>query len=208
VYTLFLSFALTGASLFTDATSCLLLPPQEDHRRVDSIEPRPFITERLRSVGRAAVATLRLPLDALATLSEAKPAWAAWRRRVGGRRAIASNPRYDYGALAGVREVAQSGRYRRYFQFADRDMYGKILDREIFEAVRTFLAEHDVDTSDLEERQFAVLNYGVMVSGGSLEAGSLAVGTQARSTIAGAMPAGLQRLANRGAQPVSTGGPR
>jgi hypothetical protein len=205
---LFLSFALTGASLFADATACLLLPPQEDHRRVDSIEPRPFITERLRSAGRAALATVRLPLDALATLGEAKPAWVAWRRRVGGRRAIASNPRYDYGALAGVREVAGSSRYRRYFQFADRDMYGKILDREIFDAVRAFLADHDIDTSDLEERQFAVLNYGVLVTGGSLEAGSLAVGAQARSTVAGAMPAGLQRLASRGVHPVSSGAPR
>ena len=141
-------------------------------------------------------------MDALRALGEAKPAWTAWRRRVGGRRAIASNPRYDYGALAGVREVAQSNRYRRYFQFADRDMYGKILDREIFDAVRLFLAEHDVDTSDFEERQFAVLNYGVMVTGGRLQADSLAVGAQARSTVAG----GLQRLASRASQAPSPGG--
>jgi hypothetical protein len=204
VYTLFVSFTRTGASLFADATACLLLPPHEGHRRVDSIEPRPFITERLRSVARAGVATIRLPLDALATLGEARPAWTAWRRRVGGRRAIASNPRYDYGALAGVREVAQSNRYRRYFQFADRDMYGKILDQEIFDAVRIFLAEHDIDTSDFEERQLAVLNYGVLVTGGRLEADSLAVGAQAQSSVT----AGLQRLANRGTPAGSTGGGR
>lgn len=194
VYTLFLSFRLTGASLFADATCCLLTPPMEDHRRVDSIEPRPFVTERLRSAARAAVATVKLPLDVLnATTREGRLTWTAWRRRVGGRRAIASNPRFDYGALAGVREVAQSKRYRRYFQFADRDMYGKILDREIFDAVRAFLAEHDIDTSDFEERQAAVLNYGVMVTGGSLQTTSLAVGQDAKSSVAD----GLHRLANR-----------
>ncbi len=202
VYTLFLSFSRTGASLFADATCCLLLPPQEDHRRVDSIEPRPFIAERLRAAAGAALATVRLPLDSWAARGEAAPVWRAWRRRVGGRRAIATNPRYDYGAVAGVREVAQSNRYRRYFQFADRDMYGKILDREIFAAVTEFLAQHDVDTSDLEERQAAVLNYGVMVTGGRLDAESLAVGAKAQSTVSG----GLHRLAGKATGSAPTGG--
>ena len=106
--------------------------------------------------------------------------------------------------MAGVREVAQSNRYRRYFQFADRDMYGKILDQEIFDAVRIFLAEHEIDTSDFEERQLAVLNYGVLVTGGRLEADSLAVGAQAQSSVT----AGLQRLASRATPAASTGGGR
>ena len=199
VYTLFLNFALSGASLFADATSCLLLPPQEEHRRVDSIEPHPFIGERLRAAGRAMAATVLLPLDATRALGEMGPALTAWRRRVGGRRAIASNPGYDYGAVRSVREGAQSKRYRRYFQVADRDMYGKILDREIFDAIRTFLADHDIDTSDFDERQAAVLNYGVMVTGGQVDAQSLAVGPQAQSTVA----AGLQRLT---AQRAATSG--
>jgi hypothetical protein len=193
VYTLFLGFARTGASLFADGTSNLLLPPQDDHRRVDSIEPRPFVTERLRAVASAALATVRLPMDAIAAIQEMKPVWRAWRRRVGGRRAIASNPRYDYGAVAGVREVAQSTRYRRYFQLADRDMYGTILDREIFDAVRDFLVAHDIDTTDFEDRQSAVLNYGLMVTGGRVDATSLAVGSDAKSSVSG----GLRRIAGR-----------
>jgi hypothetical protein len=194
VYTLFLEFALSGASLFADATTFLLLPPTEDYRRVDNIEPRPFIGARLRAAGRALVSTVSVPLYAVRALREATPTLTAWRRRVDGRRAIASNPRYDYGAVRSVREEAQSRRYRRYFQFADRDMYGKIIDREVFDAIRAFLAEHDIDTSDFDERQAAVLNFGVMVTGGRLDAQSLAVGSRAQSMVT----AQMQRLTSQG----------
>jgi hypothetical protein len=46
-----------------------------------------------------------------------------------------------------------------------------------------FLDAHGIDTSDLEERQTAVLNNGVIVTGGELRAQSLAVGQQARGTV-------------------------
>jgi hypothetical protein len=98
-------------------------------------------------------------------------------------REIARNPRFDYGATTSLRELAQASSYRRYFQWLDRDRFAKILERELLDAIVTFLDAHDIDTSDLEERQAAVLNNGVIVTGGTVSTQSLAVGAQARSSV-------------------------
>jgi len=68
-------------------------------------------------------------------------------------------------------------------------MYSKIVEREVLDAFVAFLRAKDIDTSDFEERQSAILNYGVIVSGGSVNAQSLAVGDQARATSGGARAA-------------------
>jgi hypothetical protein len=180
VFTTFLSFVLKGSSLYAQATYCVLAPPDARYRAIDGTDPHPAVGVRLRHVGAAFVDTLKLPLQALRAKEVLQASWSAWRSRGRDRREIARNPRFDYGARTSIRELAQGG-YRRHFQAHDRDMFGKIVEREILDAILTFLELHNVDTTELEERGAAVLNNGVIVTGGQVKAESLAVGSKAQA---------------------------
>lgn len=196
VFTVFLSFVLKGSSLFVEATYYVLAPPAAKYREIDAVDPRPPFGERLRLLATALWATLILPFTAVRTLDELPAVWSAWRRRKAEQRQIARNPRFDYGARISIRELAQAPEYRRYFQAHDREMMGKIVEREVIDAVVTFLDAHDVDTTELEERGAAVLNNGVLVTGGELKAESLAVGAKSRAktikSAGGRVPAGTK----------------
>lgn len=99
------------------------------------------------------------------------------------REAVDDNPRFNYGTAHSLRESVSGGSYTRYFQKQDTTMYAKILEAEIYDAIVTFLDRHDVDTSELREQRFTMLNNGVIVQGGNVNANALAVGlgAQARS---------------------------
>lgn len=191
-FTVQLDFCIEGASLYADATYCALMPVQASYRQVDAIDPRPRLGTRLRAAGEALLTTFLLPIAPVKALKELQATGKAWRRRSRAAREIHRNPRFDYGATTSLRELAQAREYRRHFQFIDRDMFAKILEREILDAIVEFLDDHDIDTSDLEERQATVLNNGVIVTGGALSAQSLAVGQQARSS---AVVEGVRRAA-------------
>ena len=61
-------------------------------------------------------------------------------------------------------------------------MHGRRAELEqLLESIVGFLREHDIDTSEFEERQAAILNYGLMVAGGSVTAESVAVGRGAQA---------------------------
>jgi hypothetical protein len=90
-----------------------------------------------------------------------------------------------------LREVASTEEYRRYFQYLDKEMYVKIIERQFLESIVEFLDVRNIDTSDLKRRQETILNNGVIVSGGAFTAGNLAVGAQAKastSTFGGSTP--------------------
>jgi len=72
--------------------------------------------------------------------------------------------------------------YLHYFQKFDREMYVKILDNELLETLLSFLDEHNIDTSQLRERQTTILNNGIFVQGGNVEGDSIAVGHGAKAT--------------------------
>lgn len=180
VFTTFLSFMLKGSSLYAEATYCILAPPDAGYRAIDGMDPHPPVGVRVRHAGAAFLDTLKLPLEALRAKEILQESWSAWRSRGRDRREIARNPRFDYGARTSIRELAQGG-YRRYFQAHDRDMFWKIIEREILDAILSFLELHNVDTTELEERGAAVLNNGVIVTGGQVKAESLAVGSKAQA---------------------------
>jgi hypothetical protein len=90
---------------------------------------------------------------------------------------------FNYGASTSLREKISASEYQRYFQLADQDMYTKIVQRRILDAITEFLDEKGIDTSDLNDRTTAILNNGVIVSGGSVNTENLTVGKQAKSTI-------------------------
>jgi hypothetical protein len=181
VFTAFPNFQIKGSSLYVDTSYYALAPPRPAYRAIDSIDPRPSIGVRLGTVGEALLDTIKLPKSAYKTLRERRATWTAWKRRHRSEHAIARNPRFNYGARTSVRELAQAAYYRRRFQATDRDMFSKIVDREILDAILSFLEEHDVDTTEFTERQSAVLNNGVIVTGGHLTTQNMAVGQRAKA---------------------------
>ena len=162
----------------------LLAPFKDEYLAVDSVEPHPAFFSRMKVAVKALlwtpVVVVRAPLH---MFGETRDAWKRWRARRRAQKAIRSNPSFDYGATTSIRELAQASKYRRYFQQLDREMAGKIIERQILDTIVQFLDEHKIDTGELEERQTAILNNGVLVSGGTLQADSLAVGQGARARV-------------------------
>jgi hypothetical protein len=84
----------------------------------------------------------------------------------------------DRGARTSIRDLAASDAPHHFFQKVDQDKYTKIVERRVTEFVIDFLRGHGVDVSEYETRQAAVLNFGIMntgggqvVSGGAMTAG-------------------------------------
>ena len=111
-------------------------------------------------------------------------------------REIEDNPLFDYGSPAPIRQALSSERFLHYFQKIDSDFYGKVFDRVLLDGICAFLEAHDIDTSDLKERQNVILNSGIIVQGGDVRAESLAVGAGARATKTEAKSA-VRRLVTR-----------
>jgi hypothetical protein len=74
-------------------------------------------------------------------------------------------------------------KFRIYFQQLDRDMHFKTVEICIIDAIVAYLAELGIDTSDIKERRTAILNKGVMITGGTVNAESVVAGTEAKSII-------------------------
>ena len=180
VLSVYLSFSRTGGGLFIQARYFVLLPVPDAVIMLDANRVRPLdalaqaaSSATLRRLGASFVsAPLRLAGEAAA----GGRYWSAAARRAG-RRA-------NRGATTTVRELAQGPGFRRYFQHLDWEMLVKILDQQILDATVHFLAEHNIDTSELEERQTAILNNGIIVSGGAVTADSIAAGTGAKAMVA------------------------
>ena len=67
----------------------------------------------------------------------------------------------------------------------DKELYAKVVEKRLLQAITTFLEAKGVDTSELVERQTTILNQGVYVTGGgTVTAESIAAGTGARAKAA------------------------
>ena len=183
-FSYFLRCSLRGPTLFVEIKRFLLTPLRASLREVDTLAPLGFSATLSRLFVVAPLAALfRLIAAPFAVLGYLGKGWehlwgAPERQR---RKLIDANPLYDYGASTSVRQNFASGEYMHYFQRADSDYYQKMLEKEILDTLIEFLDVHQVDTSDLRERQSTILNNGVIVQGGNIETGSLAVGDGARS---------------------------
>lgn len=180
VWSMFLRFVKVADSLFMESSDFLLLPVKERYHDIDGIRAIPTLYDLGRvaatSVWTAAVLAFLWPFLA------ARKALRWFRQsseRRGLRRQLRDDPFFDFGAAVSLRETASSNRFHRYFQRLDKEMYAKVLERRVFTLLVEFLDHHDIDTSELVERQSTILNNGVMVSGGTLQADSLAVGERA-----------------------------
>jgi hypothetical protein len=97
------------------------------------------------------------------------------------RNEIKKNSNFNYGVASSLREDVSGTSYLHYFQKFDREMYVKILDNEILETLLSFLDDHNIDTSQLRERQTTILNNGIFVQGGNVKGESIAAGQGAKA---------------------------
>jgi hypothetical protein len=203
VMSYFLRCSHRGPTLFVEIKKYLLTPLQSHLREVDTIGPERFVEKLAMALAVAPVAGLLQVLWApFAVLGRVNAAIERWRGKDRHRRRlIESNPRYNYGSASSLRAALASGLYFHYFQRTDGDLYGKTLDREILDCLVGFLDDHNIDTSDLRQRQSTILNSGIMVQGGNVQAESLAVGQGAHANLV----SGLVSRAATKAKSVATG---
>ncbi|MEV7629081.1 hypothetical protein [Actinoplanes sp. NPDC089786] len=91
---------------------------------------------------------------------------------------------FNYGSGFSLREQAINFDYQKFFQRLDSDLYAKAVEQKLLEAIKTFLADHNVDASAFESQSATVINHGVFVTGdATLSAQSIAAGANARSTM-------------------------
>jgi hypothetical protein len=177
VMSVFVRFSVVGSRLYAEANYRVLMPVKHEWRRVDELTRVPTGAQILDLLGHAGWSTL--PALILAGPRLAGEAWRRWvqepfqdRRE---RTALADGAVVDYGTLLTVRQRGGARTSSRHFQRLDWEMWTKLLDRAILDTLVAVLDENDVDTSDLVDRQTALLNHGVLVTaGGSFQAQSVA----------------------------------
>ncbi len=179
----FLRCTLRGSNLFVEISRYLLTPLATQYRRVDAMAEGNWQKGVALTIGAALVGpfkTLVSPLVLFARFQEHVGEMFD-RKQKERDRLIDENPLFDYGVGRSLRESLSSDQFLHYFQKLDGDFYSKVLEREILATIVSFLDEHDIDTSELKERQSTILNSGIIVHGGDVKAESLAVGTGAQA---------------------------
>lgn len=191
VLSIFVRLKLAGKNLFVEADYELLAPVKEEYHEIDTIEPTLTASKLFKFALRTFTPTVLFLLSSPVRVSKyVFHDQLLARRRVRVEKSIRENPAFDYGTKTSLREVASSRYYRLYFQRLDKEMYKKIIERQVFETITHFLDVRDIDTSDLKSRQDTVLNNGVIMTGNTIQGSNVAVGEGSKQTIlAGAAPA-------------------
>jgi hypothetical protein len=206
VLSLYVRCRLSGNSLFVEASYWILPPVAEGFREVDRLQTYETLGSFLRLFGREAIATPRLmiwavPATVACLLGPIRHGLHRWIEN----RRMRVDPLFDHGALTSVRMLATTNEYRRYFQKMDGEMNLKVLERQVLDAIVSFLDDRGVDTSDLRERRTTIMNEGLIVTGGTLTAGAVSAGRGARSTAEEGH--GVLQRAARAARRVAGGKP-
>jgi hypothetical protein len=175
VLSLFVRCSIHNGRLFCETSAFLLTPLTQRFHHIDGVHAQAGAKVVLALARRALRATPGLWLRSPATF--VRP-FGRMRRHARARRQAERDPLFDYGAPSTVLERARSQHYARYFQRLDKEMYGKLLERTILDAIVEVLDAHDVDTSELADRRSTIINHGLMV-GGSVKAENVAVGVGA-----------------------------
>jgi len=183
VLSVFINFTRRGSGLLVEVQHYVLAPVKDLYREVDKLASRSSLRRWVTEL-RAAPATMTGALIAapFSTLGSIWRAGTRWVVEHSIRRRIEDDPGYNYGAMTSIRELAQSKRYRKYFQQLDRSLNANLMDRQVLDTIMTFLDARDIDISQFEEQRTTILNQGILMSGGKLSAGSIAIGERSRAT--------------------------
>jgi hypothetical protein len=171
-------------NLFIEASYFILPPPKRDFFKIDEVDPKLRLGTVARLVaGSIMTSAVMIVIAAVRLLAWARQPIAHWfeRRRI--RRAMKRNPRFNFGALTSIRQLGMENYYRVYFQQLDKERHVKTVEQCTIDAIVEFLDVHNIDTSDIRDRRSAMLNNGVIVSGGDFTSGSMAVGSGAKAEV-------------------------
>jgi hypothetical protein len=173
VVTLFLRFAVGNGRLFAELSRFVLPPLRPEFRRIDALAHESSLRQAFTLAQRSF--WLTFPLGVRSLLTPVRPLLRV-QRRAKSERQVRRDYFFDYGSRRSALDRARSTQYTRYFQKLDKEMYVKLFDRTLLDAIVEFLDEHDVETSELAERRETIINHGIMVPGGSVQAHNVAVG--------------------------------
>jgi hypothetical protein len=168
VISMFVAFDLRGNTLYSEFHPCVLPPVQDSFHLVDRLPARltPRLLLRVAWHVPAAFAggALSVPFQALYHLRHLS----LWGRVVVSLAPVADHsdfrlgryatPLVDRGALASVRELAASPKFRHYFQEGDQEKYIKIVERQLLQVIGEFLKEHNVDLGDHDRNQTNIID--------------------------------------------------
>jgi hypothetical protein len=184
VLSIFIRFTKVKNNLFAEASYFLLTPLLDFYHQIDNLRPTPTLREVVDLLILSAIkAPFMFLYSSMVTLFNLLSPFIEWRAEKDARKAIEEKPAFNYGAVTSIRERVTSGSYRRDFQRLDKEMHLKIIQRQILDCITEFLESKNVDTSDLDERKEQIINYGVIVSGGSVQAQNIAAGNQAMAQV-------------------------
>jgi hypothetical protein len=181
VVSYFLRCARVGESLFVETRQFLMAPLANQYRIIDSLPEcgaALHLTCLLKSLVAGAAMLVAAPfLVLIAALDALAKRLAANRRRTGRlRRTMQRLAHHNYGAVTSLRASLAQSNFLHYFQQSDANLYRKVLERKLLDIIITFLDAHDIDTSEIKERQTTILNSGILIQSGNVRAESLAVG--------------------------------
>ncbi|ESA32022.1 membrane protein [Leptolyngbya sp. Heron Island J] len=189
VLSIFLRFIKVGNNLFSEASYAVLPPLKKKYRAIDEIQQNPTLRKISELGGELCITSLYLCFKApISSIGRLINLYTKNRDRRRLKTFVKNTPTFDYGATTNIREIASSDKYRQYFQQLDKDMYIKLVERNILDSIISFLDSKGIDTSDLKDRQTTILNNGVMISGGALNAKNVAVGTEAKASSGFSLP--------------------
>ncbi|MBW4632786.1 MAG: hypothetical protein KME30_13095 [Iphinoe sp. HA4291-MV1] len=184
VFSVFIRFFKIHEKLFVENSYFLLTPVKNSYRLADAIEPE-ISFKKIRELLLQTLLTslLFLVLSPFSLIGKILEILLEKRRQKQQRHIVKETPNFNYGAVYSIRELASSSEYNQYFQKLDKEMYMKIIERQIIDSLVEFLESKNIDTSDLKERKTAIFNNGMIISGGSIKATNLSVGEKATSVL-------------------------
>ncbi|WP_316521995.1 hypothetical protein [Kitasatospora brasiliensis] len=151
--------------LFVEGASSMLPPVKEAYHLVDHLLDRPT-WRQLATLARISLTSMpgrMLRGTGFVLLLPFAP-FSAWLANGDQLRQIRFSA-FNYGSLTSIRQLAADTKFHRYYQQIDHQMYTKVVERRTLDTLIDFLENHQVDISELRERQSVIYNGGIFTSG-------------------------------------------
>ncbi len=182
VYTLYFRCRKAEGKLFLEASHFVLPPVMASYRVIDTYERSVTFGRVRKLLGQSARRTIPMLFAAPGRLINIVFQTILRQRQHDEElRQINEVQTFDYGARSSIRQDATSAYYQQYFQKMDIAQYQRVIEKQLFETLIAFLESKGIDTSDLKDQRQAILNNGMIVTGGEVNAGNIAVGNQAQA---------------------------
>jgi hypothetical protein len=160
IFTAYLRFIQRGKDLFVEVDYVLLPPMKPAYYWVDENKTLPSLRNLWSLYVKSYDGPIQMWLGAPLRLLRGR-SYARQQRKLA---SIISNlPAFDYGAFTSLREYASDwlNLYHLFFQKLDEQMYLKVVEKQILQTISEFLEAHNIDTSELSQREQTILNSNV-----------------------------------------------